>query len=117
MSKGKSYAFSGTRGDIIELIRTLPPKPDAEFLKEWTEVVVEKAKGRTASREFYHKKTKLRVRFDPAEEGKPGFKGKDHYHVYNPNMSKSKTDRYLDKNGNPVAKDSNPSHIIPQKES
>ena len=115
MSKGRCYIFNGTIGDIIELINSLPPKPNAEFLKEWTEVVIEAAQGRTTSREFYHKKTKLRIRFDLGEEGKPGFKGKDHYHVYNPNMSKGKKDRYLDKDGNPVAKDSNPSHIIPRQ--
>ena len=88
MSKGRCYIFNGTIGDIIELINSLPPKPNAEFLKEWTEVVIEAAQGRTTSREFYHKKTKLRIRFE---------------------------DRYLDKDGNPVAKDSNPSHIIPRQ--
>lgn len=114
MSKKTSYLFHGTIGDIVDLINSLPEKPDAEFLKEWTEFIVEAAKGRSNSREFYHNKTKLRIRFDLGVEGKPGFRGKDHYHVYNPNMGKTKVDRYLDKNGNPVAKDSNPSHILPQ---
>jgi hypothetical protein len=113
MSKGASYAFHGTKGDIVHMIQNLPPRPDKEFLQDWSEFINEKAIGKTTSREFFHNETKLRVRFDHAEDGKPGFKGKNHWHVYNPNMT-NKKDRYLDKDGNPTAKDSPPSHIIPK---
>ena len=41
-----------------------------------------------------------------------GYGGKDHYHVLNPN-STGKHDYYLDKDGNPVPKNSKASHIIP----
>ena len=36
----------------------------------------------------------------------------DHYHIYNPNATSAK-DQYLDKNGNPVGRNTNESHILP----
>lgn len=78
MSKKKGYAFSGTKGDIVHLIQNLPPKPSKEFLEDWNVFVSPKAVGRTNSAEFWHKETKLRVRFDVGQEGKPGFRSKDH---------------------------------------
>lgn len=115
MGKNNSYNFFGTLEDIVELIRKLPPVPIIEWLKDWNEFIIEEAIGHTDAKEFYHKLTKLRVRFDPAKEGKPGFEGKDHWHVRNPN-TKGKQDRYLDKNGNPVKKGADESHIIPKKD-
>jgi hypothetical protein len=58
------------------------------------------------------KKNGLTVRFDKGKKGNPGFGGKDHYHILNPN-STGKHDYYLDKYGNPVAKNSKASHILP----
>ena len=66
-------------------------------------------------REFYHKLTKLRARFDVGKEGATGFEGKDHWHIYNPFM-KGKLDMYLDKDGTPVKDGSDPSHIIPKRD-
>lgn len=63
--------------------------------------------------EYEDPKTGLKVHFDPAKPGKPGFQGVDHYHVYNPN-SKGRNDLYLDKDANPVRKGSGPSHIMPE---
>ncbi|RTE06441.1 hypothetical protein EJQ19_22930 [Paenibacillus whitsoniae] len=54
------------------------------------------------------------VRFDPGKEGAPGFEGKDHYHIDNPNKT-GRLDYYLDKNGNPVVKGSKPSHVLPNE--
>ena len=115
MSKNKKYQVTGTVGDIVDLIRSLPIFPTQFFLRDWIEFVIEKAIGHTTSREFYHKITKLRVRFDPKKEGAPGFEGKDHWHVRNPNTN-GKQDRYLDKDGNPVRKGADESHIIPKKD-
>ena len=115
MSKKKAYQFWGTKGDIIDLIKSLPPEPNQEFLKDWNEFISEHAPVNLPHREFYHKRTQLRVRFDYAKEGASGFEGKDHWHVYNP-YTKNKRDTYLDKDGNPVGEGSNPSHIIPEKE-
>lgn len=115
MSKNKKYQFTGTVGDIVDLIRSLPIFPTQFFLRYWIEFVIEEAMGHTTAREFYHALTKLRVRFDPKKEGAPGFEGKDHWHIRNPNTT-GKHDRYLDKNGNPVPKGAAESHIIPKKD-
>ena len=115
MSKNKKYQFTGTVGDIVDLIRSLPIFPTQFFLRDRIEFVIEEAIGHITAREFYHKLTKLRVRFDPKKEGAPGFEGKDHWHVRNPNTT-GKKDRYLDKDGNPVPKGAPESHIIPQKD-
>ena len=115
MGKNNSYNFLETLDDILDLIKKLPPVPTLEWLKDWQEFVIEKAIGHTAAREFYHTLTKLRVRFDPKTEGAPGFRGKDHWHIRNPN-AKNKRNLYLDENGNPVMKDSDESHIIPKKD-
>ena len=113
MSKNKKYLFTGTMGDLVDLIKKLPPYPTLKWLEEWHEFVIEEAIGHTAAREFYHILTKLRVRFDPKTEGASGFEGKDHWHIRNPNTT-GKQDRYLDKDGNPVKKGANESHIIPK---
>ena len=115
MGKKDAYEFFGTMDDILELIKKLPPAPTQAWLQDWKEFIIEKAIGRTDKKEFYHEKTKLRVRFDPAKEGASGFEGKDHWHIYNPNMH-SKKDRYFDKNGNIVKEGSGSSHIIPKKD-
>lgn len=115
MSKNKKYQFTGTVGDIVDFIRSLPIFPTQFFLRDWIEFVVKEAIGHTTAREFYHALTKLRVRFDPKKEGAPGFEGKDHWHIRNPNTT-GKHDRYLDKDGNPVPKGAAESHIIPKKD-
>ncbi|MBR2733418.1 MAG: hypothetical protein IKD80_04115 [Selenomonadaceae bacterium] len=114
MSKNKSYQFLGTIGDIIDLIKSLPPTPTQKFFQTWKEFIIEKAVGHTTAREFYHILTKLRVRFDPAKEGAPGFEGKDHWHIRNPNTN-GKQNRYLDKDANPVRKGADEFHIIPKQ--
>jgi hypothetical protein len=52
------------------------------------------------------------IEFHKGTPGAKGFKGKDHYHVKNPNAT-GKHDAYLDKDGNPVADNSKASHIMP----
>ena len=113
MSKRKQYQFFGTLGDIIDIIRSLPPTPSQIFLETWYEFVIEKNPFYHLHREFYHKLTKLRARFDVGQEGAYGFEGKDHWHIYNP-YTKSKLDVYLDKAGRPVKDGSDESHIIPK---
>ena len=99
MSKKKKYQFLGTLGDIVELIKSLPPAPTQAFLQEWAEFVIEKNPFYFLHREFYHKLTKLRARFDLGQEGQHGFESKDHWHIYNP-FTKNKLDTYFDKDGN-----------------
>ncbi len=92
-------------------IKNLPNNP-TELGTEWEDVTPEGMRKNTSSREYQNVKTGLRVRFDPATPGGNGYKAQDHWHVYNPDGT-GKGDLYLDRNGNPVPKNSNPSHIIP----
>ena len=113
MSKSSSGHFKGTKGDIIDLIRNLPKKPNKKFFEDWEDITNPAAKQNSESRVYKHKEIGLEIRFDSAKEGANGFEGKDHRHVYNPN-STGKKDYYLDKDGNPVPKSSKTSHIIPE---
>jgi hypothetical protein len=62
--------------------------------------------------EFKNKKTGEYVKFDKGKPGAMGHEGKDHYHKLNP-ASSSKKDLYLDGKGQPVAKNSDASHVYP----
>lgn len=77
-----------------------------------TETTPTKMKQNTDSQTFHDTKMGFNIRFDKETTGANGFKGKDHYHIENPNAIE-KGDKYLDKNGNPCAKGSKASHIIP----
>ncbi len=61
-------------------------------------------------RTFENPVTGETIRFDEGEEGRDGHAGRDHYHVENPNAT-GRHDQYLDKDGKPVAKGSNASHL------
>jgi RHS repeat-associated protein len=84
-----------------------PSAPD-EVGAEWENIT--DPRNSSGSQDYKNKDTGEEIRFDPAKPGKPGWEGKDHWHRENP-LSKGKNDRYLDKNGNPVLKGSNESHI------
>ena len=66
----------------------------------------------TKDRTFFDKSKKLEMEYHPAKPEQPGWRGKDHYHIKNPN-STSRHDFYLDKNGNPCPKGSDSSHLTP----
>jgi hypothetical protein len=68
--------------------------------------------AKATSKMYEDPDTGLKVRFDKGVASTSGYGGKDHYHVLNPN-STGKHDYYLDKDGNPVPKNSKASHIIP----
>lgn len=78
----------------------------------WTETTPTKMKQNKDSQTFHDTKTGFNIRFDKETTGANGFKGKDHYHIENPNAI-GKSDKYLYKNGNPCAKVQKASHIIP----
>ncbi len=60
--------------------------------------------------EFRNKQTGEKLRFDKGKPTKHGHKANDHYHRPNPN-STGDQDKYLDEKGNPVPKNSDPSHL------
>ena len=93
-----------------EIIDSLPANPNDLLKQGWIETTHPNAL-KNGHRMFENKELGLIIQFDIAKPGAPGFKGINHYHVFNPS-STSDLDLYLDKNGNPVAKKSKASHII-----
>lgn len=117
--KNTVEGISGKESQIREItnivIPNLPKNPDFLMEDGWEETTPQGMKDNSNSRTFHDPETGADVRFDKGEEGADGFRGKDHYHVENPN-STGKKDRYLDKNGNPCAKGSKASHILPKED-
>lgn len=91
---------------------SLPAKPDDLLTQGWKEITHPEA-AKLGHRKFENPKTGEIVRFDKGRPGQPGFEGQDHYHRLNPNKT-GKRDEYLDLNGDPVARGSGPSHILPR---
>lgn len=110
MSKSFSYKYSGTKGHIVGVIGSLPNNPDILLKNGWIDITHPKQK-KAGHIEIKEEKTGFRIRFDRAKSGASGYKGKNHYHIRNPNASSTK-DMYLDINGNPVRRGSSASHII-----
>ncbi len=111
MGSGISGGYSGSRGAIRSTIRSLPKNPSKLLEKGWKETTPVSMSQNTTSK-MYTNKDGLSVRYDKGDASQGGYGGKDHYHVLNPN-STGKHDYYLDKDGNPVPKNSKASHIIP----
>ena len=114
MSKGLSYYYSGTTGHIADIAQNLPSNPRYLLGEGWTEVSHPRAAS-SGSHTYIESNTGLRITFDEKTAGASGFRGKDHYHIHNPNATGNK-DRYLDVEGKPVAKGSKKSHISPKGE-
>lgn len=115
MSKSTSYLYHGTKGHIVEVASSFPKNPNELLSNGWIEVTHPDAAKNSSSREFYESDTKLRVRFDSGKGGAAGFEGIDHYHIRNPDRT-GKSDEYLDIHGNPVARGSKASHILPKED-
>ncbi len=90
----------------------LPANPD-DLLQQGWEEITHPSEAAAGHRSFRNKETGMVVRADKGEAGRPGNRERDHYHVYNPKSTQGKHDVYLDKNGRPVSRGSNLSHIIP----
>lgn len=112
MSKPLSYHYSGTKGYIASVATSLPANPLELVKNGWKDVSYPKAAA-MGHYELEEISTGLRIRFDKKTVGASGFKGKDHYHIRNPNATGNR-DLYLDRKGNPVRKSSVSSHILPR---
>ena len=112
MSKELSYEYTGTKGQIVDTVANLPERGD-QLLNQGQEEISHSQQALHGSHTYRDPDTGLRIRYDEPKPGKPGFEGVPHYHILNPNAT-SNRDRYLDKNGNPVAKGSKASHIMPK---
>lgn len=87
-----------------------PPCSPKGLNEDWIEVTPETMKQNSSRLEYQNKKTGLKIAFDKGIPGMPKFRGKDHWHVYNP-FAISVRDYYLDKNGNKIHKNDDNSHI------
>ncbi len=129
MCKGISELYEGTKGGSGEngnnsssgnsikekaanIAQSLPKDPDKLLETGWQETTHPEMRDKSNSRDFFDPSTEITVRFDKGKPEAPGFRGKNHYHIENPNRT-GKRDFYLDKDGNPVPKGSDASHIIP----
>ena len=114
MSKGLGYEYSGTKGHIVAIATNLPQNGQGLLDAGWKEISDPRAAS-TGHHTYEEPTTGLRIRYDEPTPGATGFAGKDHFHILNPNAT-GPEDMYLDKNGNPVKKNSKASHILPKGE-
>jgi hypothetical protein len=112
MSKGLSYKYTGTKGHIIATASNLPQTGQGLVNSGWEEIS-HSAQAASGHHTYKEPATGLRIRYDEPNPKAKGFAGKNHFHILNPNATSSK-DMYLDKNGNPVKKNSKASHIVPK---
>lgn len=111
MSKGLSYEYTGTKGHIVDVASSLPDRPEPLLKEGWEDISNPSGKEK-GHWKLQEKSTGLIIGFDEGVKGEPGFHGKNHYHIFNPDAT-SNMDLYLDANGNPVPKSSKQSHILP----
>ncbi len=111
-----AYIYKNPSNAVAHMIvPRLPKNPQVLVKNGWEETTPPEMSNNTNSQTFHDPVTNLDIRFDKGEKGVPGFGGKDHYHIENPD-STGKHDKYLDKDGNPCAKNSKASHILPTEE-
>ena len=105
--------FFGGRGTSSSLNSFYLPKNPArsKYLKDITN---DKMRQFSKYRVYKDSKNNNEYEFHPGKTGENGWKGRDHYHWKNP-QSKNDKDKYLDKNGIPVGKNSKESHLAPGK--
>lgn len=111
MSKPLTYKYTGTKGHIASVAASLPSDPSSLLANGWKDISNPDAAkaGHMKIREI---NTGLILGFDRGTPGAPGFRGLNHYHIFNPQAT-GNGDLYLDKFGNPVKKNSKASHILP----
>ncbi len=112
MSKPRSYEYNGTKGHIVDVILSLPQTGQELLSRGWIDISHELA-AKAGHYTYKEESSGLQVKFDPAKPGAPGFEGKNHYHIMNPEAT-DKGNEYLDINGNPVGRGSAASHILPK---
>ncbi|MBQ7703548.1 MAG: hypothetical protein IJT40_04145 [Firmicutes bacterium] len=111
MSKPLTYTYKGTKGHIAAVASSLPSDPSSLLGNGWKDISDSNAAS-AGHMKIRERSTGLILGFDRATPGAPGFRGENHYHIFNPNAT-GNGDLYLDKFGNPVKKNSKASHILP----
>lgn len=74
------------------------------------EVTHPQYRANSKNRRYFDTKSKRYFEYHPKTSNAPGWRGRDHYHLENPN-STGDGDKYLDKNGDHCSKGSNESHL------
>ena len=93
-------------------IFNFPTNPKDLLNQGWQDVTHPTKAANTNMLDLLNPDTGQKIEFHPGKPGETGWEAVDHYHAHNPEKT-GKLDHYLDKNGNPVAKGSNASHIKP----
>jgi hypothetical protein len=91
---------------------TYPKNPDDLLDNGYQETSHPEAKA-NGIRRFKNPTNGDEVEFHKGKSGENGWEGKDHWHRFNPNKT-GKGNAMLDKNGQPVRKGSEPSHLKPR---
>lgn len=89
-----------------------PPCNPNELSNDWKDITDPRMAQNSNRRIFQYKDTHCKVAFEKGDAAMRGYAAKDHWHRYNP-AAQNDRDFYLDKMGNPVGKNSSPSHILP----
>lgn len=113
---GSGYRTDPETGQRILDPQNLPANPDDLLEHGWVETTdprTQQSPTYRGQRDFTDPTTGNRVRFDSEQSDASGFRARDHYHVYNPDLSTSRDYKYLDREGNPVRDGSPTSHILP----
>ena len=110
-SKADAYLFKGTFGQLVSMIQTLAVTPPSKLGDNWKDITHPSQKLNSNRTSYKDDITGLEIDFDKKSSGSSGYKGKDHYHIRNPDVT-SDNNMYLDINGNPCRKGSKESHIL-----
>lgn len=98
--------------DETDINWAAPPCNPDNLSVDWKEITDARMLKNSSRRVFQYRDTKWKIAFDKGDCGMPGFKGRDHWHRYNP-FSTNENDFYLDQRGNPTGKNKTSSHIPP----
>ena len=111
MSKPLTYTYKGTKGHIVSVASNLPSDPHTLLKNGWIDLSDPQA-AQAGHMKIREKDSGLILGFDRGTPGASGYKGVNHYHIFNPNAT-GNSDLYLDKYGNLTRKNSKASHILP----
>jgi len=94
-------------------IKNYPGSPkDLKKNPDWKETT-HPGQAKAGSREFENKKTGEKVRYDKGKPEKSGHGAHDHYHRLKPRPGSPGEYDHVDKNGNPVPRGHDDSHLYP----
>lgn len=103
----KFNIYSGSR---------LPDDSNELIKRGWKDATHPEKRKKHDGVTYFNPRTSQKVDYDRGDPNLTGFRGKNHYHWYNPDSTDKKANYYLDKYGRPCGKGSERSHILPTKQ-